>query len=289
MTEPMDQSGEETVPADIRLLLGAAATQHVADSIGVRILHIKGFAAREFDGARSYADVDIMVDPAQEDRLLAAMSEATWTVGAARVQRGHTSHATDVLSHAFGVKVDVHEHFPGITLSPQTAFDILWRNARTQELAGRTVRVPGRVDNALILALHGVRCQVGSRGATEGLTVWTNLSDTDRQRFIALAKDLRAESVLGVRIERFAHYTTARDRALYSVVGQDRSRLELWTARIRHQETLLGRVRLTLGMLVPRTDWDNPHARRPSVVAAHIWRTLQLTVHDLRARRRSRR
>ena len=73
-------SESPAVPFSVRVMLGHAAVQRVADLHAVDILHLKGFALDDtvsWEG-RVGSDVDVLVRPDQVGRLLGALSASGW-------------------------------------------------------------------------------------------------------------------------------------------------------------------------------------------------------------------
>ena len=71
-------AAEAQVPLGVRVRLGHAAAQHVADAVGARILHLKGYALAEslrWPG-RVGTDVDVLVHPGDLKTYLAGLAAA---------------------------------------------------------------------------------------------------------------------------------------------------------------------------------------------------------------------
>ena len=272
-------------PREERLLLGAAAAQWCADSIGVRVLHIKGFTVQEFVPGRAYCDVDVWVDPSREVDYLACLEQAGFELGYSRVQRGFESHATDVLAQAFGVKIDVHVEFPGIDVPAQEAFESLWRERRSQTVAGHQLACPGRVDNALIIALHAARTPAGSGHVREATTTWHALTQSEQADLAARAHALRAESVLGLSVPTFAAALDPRDVEYFETIRSGKSRTQVWVARIRHERSWRRKMELAVGILEPPVHHGESHPRNR--LARFVW-TVRQVARDLGIPRRRR-
>ncbi|PFG19088.1 putative nucleotidyltransferase-like protein [Serinibacter salmoneus] len=143
------------------LQLGAALIACIADNIGARVLLIKGdvLSAQGLRLPRVSADVDILVDPAHFEALVARLTGA----GAARrfeaanegrVLRAHS--ATMVLPW-LGCEIDVHEFYPGFLAPPSQVFEELWSRRAHIRRANRDVPCTDALGSLAIHCLHSAR------------------------------------------------------------------------------------------------------------------------------------
>ena len=138
----MDES-QVSVPLPVRLRFGHAAVQHLADRLGVDLLHIKGAAADPSlrPGGYSGSDVDVLVRPADVAQLDRALRRHGWRLYSTFDYGSPFGHAQTYLHDAWGY-IDIHRFFPGIRVQPECAFDRLWADRHEIEIAGIGCQVP---------------------------------------------------------------------------------------------------------------------------------------------------
>ena len=140
--------------------LGYALADHVARSLSIRCLAIKGpvLATQGLRSGHSSVDVDVLVDPRERDRLLTALNHRGW-----RVPVEPTSaqvlplHSTTLRHPMWPNELDVHDRFPGFLAPHQDVFEELWRRRTTVMLAHRQIECPDPMSHAAIAALHWLR------------------------------------------------------------------------------------------------------------------------------------
>ena len=209
----------ELLPGE-SVVVTSAATQHVAEGVGIRLLHLKGPSAEAVLGlARTYSDVDVLVHPRDWARFLRGMKQAGFEVPHAdRVPaRGHS---VDLLSPHWGASVDVHHRFPGIEIDAGQAFDLLWSERTLVEVGGRPCATPGRVPHAVILGLHAARSPRGGEKWLEGERAWELLSHQEREQARQLVFRLQAQRAMGTRWGEFAGFVDDDVRRLWEALAQ---------------------------------------------------------------------
>lgn len=213
------------------VLVTASLAQWLADEAGIRVLHIKGPAAEYVLGfARTWSDVDVLVDPAEYRRFLGVMRGAGFAKlpGALGSAWGHSQ---DLLPSAvWGARVDAHWKFPGIGLGPQQAFEVLWRDSQEVVLGGRPCRTPSVVPHALLLGLHAARSRSGSSKWDEADTAWEALSQEQRADLVNLADSLDARRMLGLRWGVFEDAVRPGDAEYWRAVAAG-NRRGIWRTR----------------------------------------------------------
>lgn len=228
-----------------RLVLGHAAAQRVAETVGVDMLHIKGYAldpALSWPGRES-KDVDVLVRPGHVERFAEALEESGW-----RAQRGfaHSSafeHAATFTHRQWG-PLDVHRIFPGITAAPNSAFQRLWRDRNEIMLAGWQCPVPAFAGQALLLVLDSARS--GRLDGREMANAWGQVG-TERQREIReLVADLRAEVAFSAAVGGFEAYQGRRDYELWRALSRGGSEAAAWRASLTAAPTWQDRAKLVL-------------------------------------------
>jgi Uncharacterised nucleotidyltransferase len=243
-----------SVPLPVRLRFGHAAVQHLADAIGVDLLHIKGAAVDpslrppEMHGS----DVDVMVRPEQFPRLDQGMREHGWRLFTTFVSGSPFGHAQTYLHDAWGY-IDIHRSFPGIRIQPDQAFERLWVDRRTIEIAGVGCPVPSVTAQAVLLVLNAARSQ--ARDRRDLAAAWYDASDERRVEMEALVEALDAPVAFGAALGRLDRYRGERDYRLWKVVSQGGSRSEEWWARVRAAPTFAEAVRVVAH--APRVNVDH--------------------------------
>jgi hypothetical protein len=132
----------------------------VAADEQVRVLFIKGPTA-QLQGLRSpraSVDVDVLVDPARQERLAARLVGLGWVD-----EHPYTSptvlpmHSSTHRHPSWPCELDLHDRFPGFFAEPQAAFDRLWERRSSVEVAAQPIPCPDVAGQTLVLALHALR------------------------------------------------------------------------------------------------------------------------------------
>ena len=194
-----------TVPVRLRVHLAHATVQAIAHEVGADILHIKGPAVDPTlrPEGRASADADVLVRPHHLTRLLAGLTQHGWQQVTTLRSRGLVEHSTNWYHGELG-QMDVHVRFPGIQVTPDRAFGLLWRDRGMREIAHRPCVVPGMVAQRLVLLLHAARDMVNY--SADVATAWGNASDREREEVRALSRDLHAEVALAVALGQLEDY-----------------------------------------------------------------------------------
>jgi len=238
------------VPLDMRLRFGRAAVQVMADRVGADILHIKGDAVDpSLRSHRVGTDVDILVRPADVDRLDRAIREEGWRLYSTFTMGSPFGHAQTYLHESWGY-LDLHRSFPGIRLDPASAFELLGRDGGVIDEVGVSCRVPGIDAQAVILLLNAARDVGGGPADVERL--WNDASPDDREKRSRLADDLRARVALAAATGDLEHYRGEPEYTLWKAISEGGPRSAEWWGRVRAASTLREAV-----ALVFRAPWVN--------------------------------
>ena len=164
----MNESGV-SVPLPVRLRFGHAAVQHLADEIGVDLLHIKGAAVDPSLRPGGYAgsDVDVLVRPTHVAMLDRAMRQRGWRLYSTFEYGSPFGHAQTYLHDAWGY-IDIHRFFPGIRLEPDRAFDVFWTDRHEIEIAGIGCQVPSVPAQGVLLVLNAARSAMRTKPDVRG-------------------------------------------------------------------------------------------------------------------------
>ncbi|RZS63478.1 putative nucleotidyltransferase-like protein [Agromyces ramosus] len=276
-----------SVPLPVRLRFGHAAVQHLADSIGVDLLHIKGVAADASlrpDGDTG-SDVDVLVRPDHVARLDAALRRNGWRLYSTFELGSPFGHAQTYLHDAWGY-IDIHRLFPGIRVAPERAFDRLWSERLTTEIAGVACAVPTVPAQALLLILNAARSTGSSR--RDMRYAWDGASSERRAEIEALVRALDAEVGFAATVGGLERFKGERDYRLWKVVSRGGSRSEEWWGRMRAAPTLSDAVRIAvraplvnvehlafqLGRRPSRREIAIEFVARPARAVGEAWRAL---------------
>lgn len=140
--------------------LTAALVSRVAAQHGIRVLVIKGLSLEFHELRPGYisADVDVLVEPDRFDSLVAALATDGWEARPSTALSTRLPHHSDTLLNPQRPNdIDVHSHFPGLLVTPRSAFDTLWENRVQVSLAGGACWIPDRISAIVIWALHSLR------------------------------------------------------------------------------------------------------------------------------------
>lgn len=231
------------VPISVRLHFGRAATQKLADRLGVQLLHLKGDA---FDvlgeaAARSGTDVDVLLRPDDVSTMHRALIDHGWSLYSTFQNGSPFGHAQTYLHGEWGY-LDLHRRFPGIGLDARSAFDHLWRSRTTTEFCGVACAVPARSAQAVIIVLNAARA-AGSR-STEVDRMWREASDAERAAVWREVASLQAAVGFDAGLGQVERHRGAREYRLWRAVGGPGSRAEEWWGRILAESTVRGKMRV---------------------------------------------
>lgn len=136
-----------------------ALVDSIAHEEGIPLVFIKGPALfrqglrnREHSG-----DVDCWVPLGEERRLARAMAKWGWSPAYSAFTGTAVLHSLTLRAGDWGCAIDVHSWFPGITLDPLSAFELVSSTRTQTEYGGRNVSIPSRPVHAMISALHLTR------------------------------------------------------------------------------------------------------------------------------------
>jgi hypothetical protein len=222
--------------------LGYALVQWVADSESIRVLFLKGLIVERQGLRRSRvpADVDVLVEPDQIDRLVAALAPYGWTARPdSTAPRFFEIHSRSLINDDWPSDIDVHDYYPGLFADASIVFDELWRTHETIEIAGREVIVPDRLSSACILAAHAVRNSSHARSAAELdylVDVLTrppadqNRAQIDRLSITFRARETLRPWLLNLGIDASADDLTTAERRSWVLLlsGNDTTSFHWW-------------------------------------------------------------
>lgn len=171
------------LPLDVAVELAHALIQRRCDELGLRVLFLKGPAARHqgLRGRSISTDVDAFLAEEDARRLERSLLATGWTTRPSGMEGVALKHAVTLVHEHWPVDIDIHHHIPGVALPPGEVFDALWARRDQVELAHWRVDVPDRIDHALILLLNILRS--GPHGGSDPrLGVLADALDDDAMR-----------------------------------------------------------------------------------------------------------
>ena len=254
-------AAEAQVPLGVRVRLGHAAAQHVADAVGARILHLKGYALAEslrWPG-RVGTDVDVLVHPGDLKTYLAGLAAAGWACQTGFEWGSAFGHSSTLLHPDWGY-LDVHRLFPGLGPDAARSFEALWAARTTSDLGGRPCTVPDLDGQALVLLLHAGRSEGSVKAEQDVARAWGAASAERRASIEALVGRLGAEVGFAAAVGGLERYSDRPEYRLWQVASQGGTRLEEWRARVAAAPTLRAKAAVV--------------ARAPLVNVEHLAATL---------------
>lgn len=241
------------VPLAIRIQLSHAYFQHLADSQGLDILHVKGyaFAGEVYRPGRSSTDVDLLVRPEHLDRLVEAARADGWEVLAHFETGSIFEHAMTLYHGSWGL-VDIHRYFPGIGDVQGSAFETLWQNRRQRLIAHYSCNLPSLVDSRVIVVVHGARSTAERHPDISHLQ--QNLSPTDWEQMEQRLPELVAEVAYAAALGQLDRFRAHPDYLLWKSVSEDVSELTRWKARFTRAQGFKEKTRLLVNILLVNKD-----------------------------------
>jgi hypothetical protein len=259
------------MPHSAAVALLAPAVHRFASARGIRVLSIKGAVLAE-QGLRSRrppSDVDVLVDPARFEDLVAMLSATGWRDRDGKVLVPLPRQGTVLAPHArtlehphWPCQLDLHRYYPGFLRPAQDVFDRLWDRRRPMQISHAECDVPAPLDHWLLAALHVLRS--GDEPQLRELeTAAADVLDGRGQDLLRRADELGAVGPLGESLQRITGQSPV-------VPDSDRELLAAWARRIHDSDNLpdafleqfrdargATRVRLAL-----RQAWPTPRSVR---------------------------
>jgi len=233
--------------AKARILFGHAALQRVADVNAVDVLHIKGYAIHPSltRKARVSTDVDVIVRPSQVDRLMEALQASGWEYRIGFESGSPFGHAA-TLHHELWGYADIHRHIPGIAITPTAAFDRLWNDRGTTEIAGWACPVPSLTAQRVLVLLHAARSEHRIRAEGDTELAWGQATDDERRAARGLVQELSADVAFAAALGELERFKHRREYGLWRSVSEGGTRTGEWWGRI----VAAGSLRASLHLLL---------------------------------------
>ncbi|GAA1916794.1 nucleotidyltransferase family protein [Nocardioides hwasunensis] len=231
----MDPTSEELaedelghIPVAARVHLSHAVVQQLADRGGIDVLHLKGPAVLPGlrEPGRHSSDVDVLVRPSHLPLLVTALESIGWEQRTTFATGSVFAHAANWWHDDWGW-VDVHLHWPGVTIEPELAFEVFSRDLVQRDIAHRPCPVPNATAQRLILVLHSAR----SGGTTDVEHAWGAADTAEQDDVRALAAELGAEVALAAGIGELEQHRGHPTYLLWRHFVEGGSRMDEWRAR----------------------------------------------------------
>lgn len=244
----------------VRVSLIHGVLQRIADTAGVRLLHIKGTAVdpalldvrtvvdddgttREIRLPRGSSDADVLVHPSDVKAYLAALQRHGWTRKTSFYSGSAFGHATNIYHERLG-NADIHRYYPGI---PEDRFDRLWADREVTLLGNVECHVPSLPAQRLILLLHAARSGPNHPDVERA---WARADDDERAQVRLLASQLDAGLGLAAALDELDGWEHHHEYLLWKHFREaDPVRLHEWKARWRAARTLRGKARVARSFL----------------------------------------
>jgi hypothetical protein len=255
-----------SMPLSVRLHLGRAAVQTIADGRGIDILHIKGDAVDAVvrPAASPGSDIDILVSPARVENLDGLLRLHGWRVHSTFDLGSPFAHAQTYHHELWGY-LDVHRFFPGIQLDPSDAFERLWASRGEIHFAGVACPVPSIAGQSAILMLNGARA--GGHATDDVRRLWTEATPDQRRLLEAEIDALRAHLAWDAALGNIDRHRGEREYQLWRAVSQGGTRAEEWWGRLVAQPRLSSRLRVIARLpMVNIEHLGHRLGRKPSVI-----------------------
>ncbi|MFJ3958949.1 hypothetical protein [Arthrobacter sp. NPDC090010] len=120
------------------------------------ILHAQGLREREHSG-----DVDVWIDPERAEDLSCSLEPWGWSPVPDVWNGVPIDHSVTLQPESWGCELDVHHHFPGVSLSEEDAFAEVRNHSTHMEFASVDVMVPTVPAHTVIEALNLTRPEIG--------------------------------------------------------------------------------------------------------------------------------
>ena len=250
------------VPHLIRLRLGRASVQTLADQVGVSLIHIKGDTLDRSIRPKTApgTDIDVMVHPAHVAVLDTSLRAHGWRIYSTFFDGSPFGHAQTYVHDAWGY-LDVHRFFPGIGLPPEHAFERLWSRREMIDVARVSCAVPDLPAQAVISILNAAR----SRRPSGLEDAWPELAPERRNAIEREVDALDARLAFDAAFGKLDRHRGAREFRLWKAVTEGGSRLDEWWGRILAEPRLSARLAIALrAPLVNRAHLEHHLGRTPT-------------------------
>lgn len=243
----------QDVPLPIRIQLSHAYFQHLADRLNIDILHVKGyaFAGEIYRPGRSSTDVDLLVRPEHLDRFVEGALGDGWKILTHFETGSIFKHAMTLYHGSWGL-VDIHRYFPGLGDSNGSAFESLWNQRRTRNIAHYPCQLPSLIDSRIIVVVHGARSTATTNPDISYLQ--ETLLPSDWEEMQARVPELQAEIAYAAALGHLEQFKEHPDYLLWKSISEDTPDYLQWKARFAHAQGLHQKFKVALSILLVNKD-----------------------------------
>ncbi|WP_185173384.1 nucleotidyltransferase family protein [Rothia nasimurium] len=243
----------QDVPLPIRIQLSHAYFQHLANRLRVDVLHVKGYAFADdvYRPGRSSTDVDLLVRPEHLDRFIEGALADGWRVLTHFETGSIFEHAMTLYHGSWGL-VDIHRYFPGIGDAQGSAFETLWQQRRTREIAHYPCYLPSLTDSRIFVVVHGARSENEYNADIEYLR--KTLSPAEWQEMRDRLPALGAELAFAAALHELDGFTDHPDYLLWKSVSEKTSTYIRWKARFMHAKGFRAKMRVVFSIVLVNKD-----------------------------------
>jgi len=206
--------------------LGYALVSRIAAQAGIRCLAIKGpvLEAQGLREGHTSIDVDVWVDPARRDDLVAALAAVGWKNRIPNTTAQIVPLHSETLAHPlWPAEIDVHDRFPGFLAEPQDVFEVLWERRTTAKLGEVPVAATDVLGSALVALLHVLRDPARRAAEAQGL----------RERLFRLLAESQVDELCRLALRTVCAETVlpalGRDHAVVEMIRNPAA--EAWALR----------------------------------------------------------
>lgn len=274
----------------VRVAVAHAAAQHIAQSHGIDILHIKGPALDPeitWEG-REGTDADVLLRASEAPAFVEALAQSGWRLRS-RFENSSAFEHSATLWHDLWGYVDVHRLFPGIGIDPDAAFERLWSDHTETLIAEVRCPVPSLPGQILLVLLHAAREGGSPRSLRDVSSAWESATPKQKAAVVELVDELGASVAFAAATGTLDEYRDARDYDLWAVSLRGGTRLQEWRARIKAAPTRRDALRLALRAVLVNTDHlamiRGHQPSRAEVVVEFFARPVRGVTETWRARR----
>lgn len=249
-----DQPGERAgLPNEMRIRLGHALIERVAQEHNVQLLHIKGYSVDDglYEKGRASSDIDILIHPNHVTNFVGALQMRGWTT-VTRFTTGSVFQHAMTLWHVTWGYVDLHRSFPGVEMPAAEFFEDLWRSKTSRLIADVACAVPQAHHQALLIVLHAARDP--QRGPSDVRHLRGIIPPEDWDALRLKAQRCGAGLAFAAATGALADFENHPAHDLWAVVSAGGSRTELLQARARAADSFWGRTRVLLSGVFANRD-----------------------------------
>lgn len=242
-----------SAPLKARIMLAHAYFQRVANTNGIDILHVKGYAfgPEVYRPERHSTDVDLLVRPSHVDRFVQALIAQGWSIQAHFETGSVFEHAMTLHHDAWGL-TDIHRFFPGLGENHERVFEQLWLARTTRDIAHRPCTVPSVLDARVIVVLHRARAAAKYSSDLKYLNEIMSYSEWERVHDRAL--ELHSGIAYAAAMGHLAAYRGHRDYLLWKAVSTKVPPYLLWFARVRSARGIAEKARVIRNIALVNED-----------------------------------